>query len=54
MDEKKFRTFMDLDVWKAARELRKKFYEIARRLPVEEKFGLVSQMRRAACASCDA
>jgi four helix bundle protein len=48
MDEKKFRTFMDLDIWKAARELRKKFYEIARRLPVEEKFGLVSQMRRAA------
>jgi four helix bundle protein len=48
VDEKKFRTFMDLDVWKAARELRKKFYEIARRLPAEEKFGLVSQMRRAA------
>ena len=39
---------MDLDVWKAARELRRKFYEIARRLPAEEKFGLVSQMRRAA------
>lgn len=48
MDEKKFRTFQDLDVWKCARELRKEFYEIARRLPAEEKFGLASQMRRAA------
>ncbi len=48
MSEKVFRTFMDLDVWKAARGLRQKFYEIARRLPAEEKFGLASQIRRAA------
>src|SRR5215813_3237440 len=43
-----FRTFEDLDVYKAARELRKKMYSVARRLPDAEKFGLVSQIRRAA------
>jgi four helix bundle protein len=48
VDEKKFRTFQDLDVWKAARELRQMFYEIARRLPDEEKYGLASPIRRAA------
>ena len=48
MTETGFRTFQDLHVWQAARELRQKFYEIARRLPAEEKYGLASQMRRAA------
>jgi len=43
-----FRTFEDLDVYKAAREFRKKMYSVARRLPDAEKFGLVSQIRRAA------
>src|SRR5215813_13565821 len=43
-----FRTFEDLDVYKAAREFRKKMYSVARRPPDAEKFGLVSQIRRAA------
>ena len=43
-----FRTFEDLDVYKAAREFRKKMYSVARRLPDAEKFGLASQIRRAA------
>ena len=43
-----FRTFEDLDVYRAAREFRKAMYSVARRLPEIEKFGLVSQMRRAA------
>jgi four helix bundle protein len=43
-----FRTFEDLDVYKVAREFRKAMYGVARRLPEVEKFGLVSQIRRAA------
>ena len=41
-------TFEDLQVYQAAREFRKAMYRIAVRLPETEKFGLVSQMRRAA------
>jgi four helix bundle protein len=43
-----FRTFEDLEVYQAAREFRKAMYSVARRLPDFEKFGLVSQIRRAA------
>lgn len=42
------RDFTDLKVWQLARELRKQAYQIARKLPTEEKFGLASQMQRAA------
>jgi four helix bundle protein len=41
-------TFEDLEVYQVARELRKAMYRIAKRLPDIEKFGLVSQVRRAA------
>ena len=41
-------SFEDLEVYKAARELRKKIYQIITMLPEEEKFNLQSQMRRAA------
>ena len=44
----KFRTFEDMEVYKSAREFRKKMYGVARRLPDFEKFGLASQIRRAA------
>ena len=40
--------FKDLEVWKAARLLRQEMYKLARRLPDFEKFGLGSQLRRAA------
>ena len=43
-----FVTFEDLEVYKAAREFRKAMYGVARRLPDFEKFGLTSQIRRAA------
>ena len=43
-----FRTFEDLVVYKAARELRKKMYAITRQLSEFEKFELASQARRAA------
>jgi four helix bundle protein len=42
------RTFEDLDVYKLAREFRKKIYKLTKTLPEEEKYNLSSQMRRAA------
>ena len=46
--EPTFRTFEDLEVYKTSREFRKAMYRVARRLPDFEKFGLASQVRRAA------
>jgi four helix bundle protein len=43
-----FRTFEDLDVYQEARQFRKKMYSVARHLPDFEKYGLASQIRRAA------
>ena len=47
-EQKSFRTFEDLEVYQVAREFRKIMYRVAKRLPDVEKFGLVSQIRRAA------
>jgi four helix bundle protein len=41
-------TFEDLEVYRVAREFRKAMYRVAKRLPQIEKFGLASQIRRAA------
>lgn len=41
-------SFEDLEVYKIAREFRKKIYKLAKELPEEEKYNLSSQMRRAA------
>jgi len=41
-------TFEDLEVYQVAREFRKRMYGVARRLPDIEKFGLATQIRRAA------
>jgi four helix bundle protein len=41
-------SFEDLDLYKTAREFRKKVFALIRKLPTEEKYNLVSQMRRAA------
>jgi four helix bundle protein len=41
------RDFKDLDVWKAARELRCEIYNLAKGLPESEKFSLATQLRRA-------
>jgi four helix bundle protein len=41
-------TFEDLEVYQVARDFRKAMYAISRRLPDIEKFGLASQIRRAA------
>lgn len=42
------RDYKDLHVWQKAMELAKQVYLFTNRFPSEEKFGLVSQMRRAA------
>jgi four helix bundle protein len=43
-----FQTFEDLEVYKYAREFRKRMYAVTRKLPSFEKFELASQIRRAA------
>jgi len=45
---KRVRDFKDLEVWRTARELRHELYKMAKCLPDIEKFGLASQIRRAA------
>jgi four helix bundle protein len=40
-------SYQDLEVWKRGMELSKAVYLVTRRLPREETYGLVSQMRRA-------
>ena len=47
-EAKHYQTFEDLGVYQVAREFRKAIYRVAKRLPQEEKFGLTSQIRRAA------
>ncbi len=39
--------FEDLEVWKKAHQLALEVYKITKDFPSEEKFSLVSQMRRA-------
>src|SRR6478736_1122476 len=46
--EHAFLTFEDLDVYKKAREFRKRMYAAARKLPDFEKYELGRQIRRAA------
>jgi len=46
--EQAFLTFEDLEVYKKAREFRKRMYAVARKLPDFEKYDLGSQIRRAA------
>ena len=45
---KQVRDFKDLEVWRTARELRRELYKMVKGLPDIEKFGLASQIRRAA------
>ena len=40
-------SYRDLDVWKQARVLVKNVYQVTRRFPKEEQFGLTNQLRRA-------
>lgn len=40
--------YKELEVWKRAVELSYKVYHLTNRFPSDEKFGLISQMRRSA------
>ena len=42
------RSFKDLEVWQKAHALVLVVYQVTKRLPKEELYGLISQMRRAA------
>ena len=39
--------YKELEIWKASRKFCKLIYKITVKFPEEEKFGLVSQLRRA-------
>ena len=47
-DGRKVNNFKDLWVWKTGMELLKPVYQVTRKLPKEELYGLTSQLRRAA------
>lgn len=40
-------SYLDLDVWQQARVLVKNIYQLTRKFPKEEQFGLTTQLRRA-------
>lgn len=40
--------FRELKIWKASMSFVESIYELTRKLPEEERFGLISQMRRSA------
>jgi four helix bundle protein len=44
------RSYRDLVVWQKSMDLAVEIYQLCRNLPVEERFGLVAQVRRAAVA----
>lgn len=43
-------SFEKLEVWQLARVFRKDVYKMTLNFPNEEKFGLISQIRRSACS----
>lgn len=47
-DGRRAHHFKDLWVWKASMQLLEPIYTVTRKLPKEEQYGLVSQLRRAA------
>ena len=46
----KIKSVEELDVFKRAHKLTLRIYELSRKFPVDEKFGVISQMRRAAAS----
>ena len=46
--ESRIKNFTDLEVWQIARDVRNEIYLICKKLPVEEKYNLSIQMRKAA------
>lgn len=48
MSKKSFKSFEDLECWKACTEVRRYITELVKKYPKEEKFTLVDDMKRAA------
>ena len=46
MEDKKYKDFTDLDIWKLAHEIRKDIYVFTDKLPKSEEYNLKSQSRR--------
>jgi len=44
----KIKNFYDLDAWKRGHELVIGIYNLSKNFPIEEKFGIINQIRRAA------
>ncbi|MBL7713376.1 MAG: four helix bundle protein [Chitinophagaceae bacterium] len=52
MDEdKKYKSFQDLEVWKKARVFKITVFELTVRFPADEKFALTDQLRKASRSS---
>ena len=47
-EKESFKSFEELECWKACREVRRFIYQLVKKFPSEEKFGLSDDMRRAA------
>jgi len=48
----KYNTFIELPVWKDAKELTYEIYKITNSFPKTEQFGITSQIRRASSSIC--
>ena len=48
MNKQPVRSYQDLAAWQNARELNYEIYQITKEFPQDERFGLVSQIRRSA------
>jgi hypothetical protein len=48
MGKDSFKTFEDLDCWKACTKVRRFITELVKKYPKEEKFGLAGDMKREA------
>jgi len=48
MNKQPVRSYQDLAAWQNARELNYEIYQVTKEFPQDERFGLISQIRRAA------
>jgi four helix bundle protein len=48
MENAKIKSFTDLNAWKQGHLLVLEIYKITKEFPIEERYGLISQMKRAA------
>ncbi|OSZ82781.1 four helix bundle protein [Chitinophagaceae bacterium IBVUCB1] len=51
-DNKPYQSFTELTVWQVARALKNEVYELAKRLPADERFRLADQLIRASRSIC--